>query len=501
MSARATAAIAAAAISSAIFWKWVSGGAVDAYVGNIFGRSWVDFYGFLSGSTAGRTLFVSESGEAQPVAYRVVAILGVLLTSAGLAVGFFRSLALPSVAASSARAGRREPFLGMRDNAWAIVLTLSSFLYPPSIVLRLTSGGWELGNRMSAFVFLGVSLVVAVGAAKALITPHAGRLRIVIVGLCLALMVAGGVIAERPPDLVAGRYRPAADGPSIEPMGIATAQLTRDWLGEDQRFASDRVNRLLLATYGVQRIVTYETDGAEPGQVLFDEVLSGDDMDIIRAAKPNFLLADLRLQGGRPLLGFYFDSGEERSLHKSAPLGVDLEKFDNVPNVGRIFDNGYEVIYDIRNLLEAAPLNPLHKEGSPENDLRIINDVVRVNTLPAPNNYVARTERVPNDAASADTVWMNTARVDRSPNDTARIDRSSSFGRTFRRGGLVSYDAALMGPPAPLDGPPPNGAQASWLYSNAKQAPLTYSGEAVGRRIGDRTKYNYDAGVLRHVAK
>jgi hypothetical protein len=266
-------------------------------------------------------------------------------------------------------------------------------------------------------------------------------------------------------------------------MGVATAQWTQDWLGEGQRFASDRVNRLLLATYGAQRIVTWETDGREPGKVLFDKMLSGDDIGIIQAAKPNFLLADLRLQRSRPLLGFYFDSGEDRSLHKSAPLDVDLQKFDNVPSVGRIYDNGYEVVYDIRNLLEAAPLNPLHRSN---NGPRLINDAVSAITLPALNKYVARADRVPNDAASA---------------DTARIDRSPGLARTFRRGGRVSYDAALLGPLAAQDSAPPNSVQASWLYSNAKQAPWTYSGAAAGRRIGNHTKYNYDAGVLRHVAK
>ena len=369
--ALATAAVFGVAILSVGFWTLVSGNAADSYVDGIFSRSFGAFFSFLSGAHHGRALFTGADGVKQPVAYRIVGILTVLLTSTGLVVGFFRSLYLPrggaSSHASSPKPGRTGMFLGMRDNPWAIVFTVSSFAFPPSILLRLTSGGWELGNRMAAFVYLGVSLVIAVGAATVLIGPHPSRVRAAVVGLFLSLMLAGGIIAGLPPDLVAPRYIPAADGTSIEPMGVAAARWTRRWLGEGWRFASDRSNRLLLATYAVQRIVTQEQDGEALGHVMFDRAyfgaekkparLSEENMNALRRAGVDFLLVDLRLQSRRPLWGYYFDAGEDADLSKSPPLGVDLEKFDRFPRVGRIFDNGYEVIYDVRGLLEAQPMN------------------------------------------------------------------------------------------------------------------------------------------------
>jgi hypothetical protein len=356
--AYATAALSVLAILALILWRLVSGGVVDDYVGNIVGQSVDTFAGYLSGTRAGRTFFVSGSGETQPAAYRAAAILSVVLASAGLVVGFFRSLGLRGQL-SAAVPNRGQVRLGMRDNAWAIVFTLSSFAFPLSIGLRLTGGGWELGNRMSAFAYLGVGLVVAVGVAEALLTPSQGRLRAGLLGLCLAVIIAGGVIASLPPDLVLRPYRPASDGASIEPMGIAAANWTREWLGEGWRFASDRVNRLLLGTYGVQRVVTELQDKVGLGNVLFDPTVSEEDYRSIRRANLDFLLVDLRLQHGRPRFGFYFQGGEDPGLHASAPLVPDLLKFDNISRVGRIFDNGYEVIYDVRNLLEVRPPSSL----------------------------------------------------------------------------------------------------------------------------------------------
>jgi hypothetical protein len=363
--------------------------------------------------------------------------MSVVLISAGLVIGFFRALGLPGPAPSGPGMGRSGFFLGMRNNAWAVVLTISSFAYPPSVALRLTSGGWELGNRMSAFVFLGVGLVVAVGAAKVLITPDPGRIRVAVVSVCLAIVLIGGVIAELPPDLVAQPYRPAADGTSIEPMGIATARWTRDWLGEGWRFASDRANRLLLATHGVQRIVTKEQDGVELGKVLFDATYSDEDKNLVRTGAPSFFLIDLRLPLRRPLWGYYFDAGEDAELHASLPLGLDLVKFDDSLKVGRVYDNGYELIYDVRNLIDEDPLN-----------------------APPPSN------------------------------GDAKINSAATVGRTFRMGDQAGDDAAVPGPAAPQGVDPAR-----------NKLPSRIDSSMANDGVHSRVRVNYDAGVLHHVTQ
>lgn len=426
-----TAVTACMAIVSIGVWKSISGGVVNTYLEGILGGAANVYVAFLKGTSAGRPLFVSASGTSQPMAYRVIAIASVLLISAGLVVGFFRSLGLRA-ADSPSGASPSPNVLGMRNNPWAILLTLSAFGFPLSMALRLTGSGWEIGNRMSAFAFLGVGLVIAVGAAKVLIPPRPSRFRVAVLGVCMCVILAGGIIAELPPDLVATNYRSAADGSSVEAMGTATARWTRDWLGEGWRFGSDRTNRLLLATFGVQRVVTKSQDGEEIGESLFDRTLTSNDRNQFRVADVNFLLVDLRLAHSRPLFGFYFDSGEDDELHQAPPLTIDLLKFDSIPNVGRIFDNGYEVIYDVRNLDHAAPLN-----------------------------------MVPD-----------------SSHDTGKIDSAPWKGRTFRQARRVNFDAASPELVDPRDGD-----------------PTSDGGASVAGGVRNRPAVNYDAGVLRHVAK
>jgi hypothetical protein len=57
---------------------------------------------------------------------------------------------------------------------------------------------------------------------------------------------------------------------------------------------------------------------------------------------------DLRLTTGRAVLGEYYQSWERSGGHPPPPNF--MLKFDREPNVGRIFDNGFIVIYDLRRL-------------------------------------------------------------------------------------------------------------------------------------------------------
>ena len=340
-------AMAAIVLTSAWIWGIVAGSGATEYIGNILGNSLSEFYALVTGASSGRTLFVSENGATTPLMFRVVALSSLAVTCVGLAIGFFRTL-------GKRRGGERlaavvPVWFGIRDDVFAIVLTLLTLGYPLSMALRLTSGGWELGNRLSAFVYLGVGLVIAVGIADFWRTKHQSVLSCIVVSGLLTSTILGGAIAGGRHELPAGGYTPAADGQSIEPMGISAASWTRTWLGEGWRFASDRVNRLLLATYGVQRVVTMEQDLVEPGAAMFNP-LGDEERNAIKVSRTEYLLVDLRLVGSRPIFGVYFSSSEDSSLHKRSPLLDNLLKFDRLPMVGRPYDNGFEVIYDIRGL-------------------------------------------------------------------------------------------------------------------------------------------------------
>ncbi|TIW03341.1 MAG: hypothetical protein E5V77_03680 [Mesorhizobium sp.] len=64
----------------------------------------------------------------------------------------------------------------------------------------------------------------------------------------------------------------------------------------------------------------------------------------------DFLLVDRRLSTAPPVLGFYFQPWQRR---QGTPIsGAALLKFNDVKGVTRVYDNGWIVIYDVRELHE-----------------------------------------------------------------------------------------------------------------------------------------------------
>ena len=118
-------------------------------------------------------------------------------------------------------------------------------------------------------------------------------------GAALGVVLLGSITTGSGIRALPGSYRVSADAESIEPMGIATAQWTKKWLGEGNRFAADRTNQLLLATYGQQDVVTTIADGVDESRIYLASHLSGDALYPIRAGKIDYLLADLRRHAQR----------------------------------------------------------------------------------------------------------------------------------------------------------------------------------------------------------
>ncbi|MFD2058417.1 hypothetical protein ACFSQT_36625 [Mesorhizobium calcicola] len=281
---------------------------------------------------------------------RLTTLLALLLVALGLATGFFRSLAM--AAPGGTRSGW-HPIQDILKRRWhdsrIILLTLLAFGFPVSVGFRLTSAGWEIGNRMGTFVFIGVGLVVAVSVVHFWEGRTPRRLRRVAPAVALTVIVLGGVMSSSLSP-IHGRYKVAADQESIEPMGIETARWTKEWLGAGNRFTTDRINRLLLAGYGRQDVRVAIVQGIDPARLFEAETLGPDEFWALARSDIDFLLIDLRLTTAPPVLGFYFQPWQAR---RTTPLsGAALLKFNDVKGVARIYDNGWIVIYDVRGLHE-----------------------------------------------------------------------------------------------------------------------------------------------------
>ncbi|MCC8980014.1 hypothetical protein [Bradyrhizobium acaciae] len=275
-------------------------------------------------------------------------LLAILLLAIGLATGFFRSLA--TTAPPYLHSGWR-PIHGILKRRWrdsrVVLLTLLACGFPISVAFRLTVNGWQIGNRMGTFVFIGVGLVVAVSFIHFWQGRASRGWQRTAPLAALAVIVMGGLTAASL-EPIRGTYKVASDAQSIERMGIETSLWTREWLGPGNRFTGDRVNRLLLAGYGRQDVRTKINRGVYAARAFRRDKLGSDDFYALARSDLDFLLVDLRLTTAPPVLGFYFEPWEpQQGTRLSA---AELLKFNDVKDVTRTYDNGYLIIYDIRGL-------------------------------------------------------------------------------------------------------------------------------------------------------
>jgi hypothetical protein len=352
--ARIAAGLAILAAALPLLWMEARGTHLTGYLGPVVQTGVETLLGKLQGIlTAHRSMVTDAPAPSQPFGMRLTTLLGVLLLALGLATGFFRSLAI--AAASGGRAGGR-PIQEILKRRWRdsriVFLAVFAFGFPVSVAFRLTTAGWEIGNRMGTLAFFGVGLVVAVGIVHFWQgrTPRGwGRIA---PGLALAVIVLSGVTTASI-DPIHGRYRPSADGQSVESMGIETALWTKAWLGIGNSFTSDRINRLLLAGYGRQDVRFRIVEGVETERVFkVEKQLWLDEFYALVRSDIDFLLVDLRLSAAPPVLGFYFAPSEAWT---GKPLSAAaLLKFNDVNGITRVYDNGFIVIYDVRGLHERS---------------------------------------------------------------------------------------------------------------------------------------------------
>ena len=145
------------------------------------------------------------------------------------------------------------------------------------------------------------------------------------------------------------RLKFEGDSLSLEPMSIEAAEWTKLWLGIGNRIASDRLNDILMSTYGRQDVVTSLYDRQDPGELFQQPEISAWDSEIIKTDRLDYLVTDLRLSTARAYVASYF--GDDAAGPQLDPQ--NLSKWDDAPGVSRVFDDGWINIYDVRNMSHA----------------------------------------------------------------------------------------------------------------------------------------------------
>ena len=71
------------------------------------------------------------------------------------------------------------------------------------------------------------------------------------------------------------------------------------------------------------------------------------DRSLVRVKRLTYVVADKRITEQLPASGFYFSPDPHQGDYKKPLAPVTIDKFNTVPGVSRIFDDGTIVIYDL----------------------------------------------------------------------------------------------------------------------------------------------------------
>ena len=347
--------IVAFGVAAVLAWLVLVAPAVVDYLAPYTVGAVRQMIGLIFNEVATRPLFTDYAGQVTPIWERLLSLTSVALILLGLPRGLVqiwrRYRGNPGVRARGEIALTYVQVIERNTGAWGIQMALgvASLAYGATLPLRLISGVAEVSARSAAFLSLAIGFVLAVGPVAHWLSGVVGWKRIAGVTLWAVVLFLGGFIlgAGPPWARLPGPYLVSADTRSIEPEGIAAANWAFSHLGPGNRIAGDRINSLLMGSYGLQRPVTHVGDDVDVSVLYFSLDWGARAKAILAQGKIRYVVVDRRLSSGLPRVGVYFESGEPDSSQHKTPIPLAaLVKFDQAENVSRVFDSGDIVIYD-----------------------------------------------------------------------------------------------------------------------------------------------------------
>jgi hypothetical protein len=346
--------LACSAVAAVVGWTWFIGNPLTDYVGPLLIEGGDQLFSLLRGHGPQRQFFeLSKDVVPTPLWLQIEAVASVAILALLLSGGFLSSLARAVAVPSRAGWSALLDLVRCRwRNNYLLLVSLLALSWPLTIALRLSSAGWQLGNRLACFAFIGVGIVCAISIARLWRGSRQWGAAL-LTGVIVAIVAVGGAVSGWGTASVRA-YHVEGDSLSIEPMGVDAASWTLRWLGSGNHFVADRDNRVLLATYGRQHIIPGLLFDPGAANLFVSSRVSRQLHEEIREAHIDYLLVDMRMTTRRPYLSVFFDKGEPEEI-ESAPLDPEpLLKWDEEPGVSRVFDDGWIRIYDVGALQHAS---------------------------------------------------------------------------------------------------------------------------------------------------
>ena len=325
--------IALIASGFVLMWLFLVAGRVIDYLEPHIAGGVGQVIDLIRGEGTSRQLFGSYVGESTPPWDRAAAFAYTAIIVLALPFGWLQIW-------------RARPI-----GAFTVLLAACSLAYPASLPFRVTAIGVELGVRISAFAFVPLSYCVAMAIASRR-QMQSGRASTAALAVIGTLLLYGGIATGSAPwSRLPGPYLASADLRSIEPEGISAASWAKEFLGPGNRIGADRVNQLLMLTYGNQRPVTSLADEVDPTPVFFSRRFTPYDSRLLRLGGVDYLVVDYRLTRSLPWLGYYYGGFEPGAFKHKRPIPLAAyAKFDGTWRISRVFDSGDIAIFDVRRV-------------------------------------------------------------------------------------------------------------------------------------------------------
>jgi hypothetical protein len=247
---------------------------------------------------------------------------------------------------------------------WAAVAG-SLVFFAGNGVRFLGQNGPEIAGRLSTFTYVPISILAAIGlvrgvqlipvrgpdghrwraAAPAIdvVVPGGWNLysRVAAGSAMITLLMIGARAGGWPPigAILPGPYLAGGYERSVDAYGVSAANWQRVALGPGRRVGGDATSVSLASTYGRQDPVR------EVAPLFYADTWGLDQDALAQRLHLEYLVVDRRLGTQLPESGAYFEN-DPRTGQITAPLTRgQLGKFDALPGMDRVYDNGTVRIY------------------------------------------------------------------------------------------------------------------------------------------------------------
>jgi hypothetical protein len=308
---------------AAVCWLVFAAPETWAYLQPFGEETLQSFRTLLAGGHAG-----GPSTSSGPLGDRVLAAAAVLIVSALQPFGWWQVW----------RRYRRQP--------WTVAMAIVSVSWYAIVAVRFTvADGSELAARAATFTFVPAAYIVALAVghlAGAAVRRRAHAVAAAILVVVLLLMF-DGLANGWPPywERLPGPYQVAGSERSVEPETIAAARWALAALGPGNRFATDMGSYPILGSYGDQNPLL------NVAYLYTSRVYTDSDALQAQAQALRYVWVDQRVSQLLPADGQYFSSFAKLPNYTHPLPLADLDKFNDVPGIARVYDSGNIVIYEL----------------------------------------------------------------------------------------------------------------------------------------------------------